>query len=100
ARLLAAAPARRGTGAGGAAARRRPLRRDGRRRRRCAVAGAGGGMTSEQREHLQPPAGVRRDYPLARLATVRTGGEAQFFARAGSDRELAELLSWSSASGL
>ncbi len=57
-------------------------------------------MTSEQHERLQPPAGVRRGYPLARFATVRTGGEAEFFARAGSDQELAELLSWSAAGGL
>jgi UDP-N-acetylmuramate dehydrogenase len=40
------------------------------------------------------PAGVQRDYPLARLATVRTGGRAAFFARAGSDAQLLELLAW------
>ena len=28
-----------------------------------------------------PPEGVERDYPLARLTTVRTGGAADFFAR-------------------
>jgi UDP-N-acetylenolpyruvoylglucosamine reductase len=38
-----------------------------------------------------------RDYPLARLTTVRTGGHADHFARAGSDRELAELLAWAGA---
>ena len=31
----------------------------------------------------EPPAGVRRDFPLARLTTVRTGGPAELFARAG-----------------
>ena len=44
-----------------------------------------------------PPAGVRRDYPLARLATVRTGGAARLFARAGSEAELLELLAWARA---
>lgn len=34
------------------------------------------------------------DFPLARLTTVRTGGPAQFFARAGSLRDLRELLGW------
>jgi UDP-N-acetylenolpyruvoylglucosamine reductase len=40
------------------------------------------------------PQGVREDYPLARLATVRTGGHAEHFARAGSEGEVRELLSW------
>ena len=30
------------------------------------------------------PPGVERDYPLARLTTIRTGGHGEFFARAGS----------------
>jgi UDP-N-acetylmuramate dehydrogenase len=34
------------------------------------------------------------EYPLARLTTVRTGGPAERFARAGSRRELIELLGW------
>ncbi len=34
------------------------------------------------------------DFPLARLTTVRTGGAAEHFARAGSRRELRELLEW------
>jgi UDP-N-acetylmuramate dehydrogenase len=33
-------------------------------------------------------ASVHHDYPLARLATVRTGGAAEHFARAGSEGEL------------
>jgi UDP-N-acetylenolpyruvoylglucosamine reductase len=45
------------------------------------------------------PAGVERDYPLARLATVRTGGNAQFFARAGSEAQLLELLAWARRMG-
>jgi UDP-N-acetylmuramate dehydrogenase len=40
------------------------------------------------------PRAVREDAPLARLSTVRTGGPAQYFARAGGERELAELLAW------
>jgi UDP-N-acetylenolpyruvoylglucosamine reductase len=40
------------------------------------------------------PAGVERDYPLARLTTVRTGGAADWFARPASSAELTELLSW------
>ena len=31
-----------------------------------------------------PPPGVQRDYPLARLTTIRTGGPAELFARAGT----------------
>jgi UDP-N-acetylmuramate dehydrogenase len=43
------------------------------------------------------PAAVQPDYPLARLTTVRTGGPAQFFARAGSEEVLRELLAWAAA---
>jgi UDP-N-acetylenolpyruvoylglucosamine reductase len=46
-----------------------------------------------------PPAGVERDYGLARLSTVRTGGAAEFFARAGSEQALRELLGWARAAG-
>jgi UDP-N-acetylmuramate dehydrogenase len=41
-----------------------------------------------------PPALIETDFPLARLTTVRTGGAAEFFARAGSETELQELLAW------
>jgi len=41
-----------------------------------------------------PPAGVQRDYPLARLTTIRTGGPADFFARPGTVAELFDLLVW------
>lgn len=40
------------------------------------------------------PAGLERDYPLARLTTVRTGGAAEWFARPGSEAQLIELLAW------
>ena len=46
------------------------------------------------------PAGVRRDEPLARLATVRTGGQADYFARAGSVEALSELLGWAAGQGI
>src|SRR5579872_4430748 len=40
------------------------------------------------------------DHPLTRLTTVRTGGAADWFARAGSRRELLELLSWAGSRSL
>jgi UDP-N-acetylmuramate dehydrogenase len=40
------------------------------------------------------PPGVERDYPLARLTTVRTGGPADLFARPGAEEELVRLLGW------
>jgi len=43
---------------------------------------------------MSPPAGVERDFPLARLTTVRTGGVGEYFARAGSEAQLLELLVW------
>jgi len=43
-----------------------------------------------------PPA-LRAKFPLARLTTVRTGGSAEWFARAGSEAQLIELLEWASA---
>ncbi len=46
------------------------------------------------------PPGVQRDYPLARLTTVRTGGPADLFARPGSMPELERLLAWAQTKGL
>ena len=46
------------------------------------------------------PDGVVRDYPLARLTTIRTGGAAELFARAGSLDQLERLVSWASTKGL
>jgi UDP-N-acetylenolpyruvoylglucosamine reductase len=40
------------------------------------------------------PQGVQPDHPLARMATVRTGGSAEFFARAGDIEALVALLAW------
>ena len=42
----------------------------------------------------QVPAGVERDYPLAGLTTVRTGGPGDFYARPDSLERLVELLTW------
>jgi UDP-N-acetylmuramate dehydrogenase len=47
-----------------------------------------------------PPALIQADFPLARLTTVRTGGAAEFFARAGSEAELLELLVWARGGGV
>ncbi|HWY17841.1 MAG TPA: UDP-N-acetylmuramate dehydrogenase [Solirubrobacteraceae bacterium] len=46
------------------------------------------------------PSIVQRDYSLARMATVRTGGSADWFARAGSGAQLRELLAWARAADL
>src|SRR5205823_312828 len=43
---------------------------------------------------------LQQDFSLARLSTVRTGGTAEFYARAGSEGELAELLAWAHATGV
>jgi UDP-N-acetylenolpyruvoylglucosamine reductase len=43
------------------------------------------------------PEGIQRDFPLARLTTVRTGGAGEYFARAGSEAQLRELLAWAAS---
>jgi UDP-N-acetylenolpyruvoylglucosamine reductase len=48
----------------------------------------------------QRPAGVQEGFPLARLSTVRTGGAAEFFARAGEEDQVLALLRWARAGGL
>ena len=48
----------------------------------------------------EPPAAVERDFPLERLTTVRTGGPADFFARARELATLEELLGWAGTEGL
>lgn len=49
---------------------------------------------------MKLPQGVRRDYPLSRLTTVRTGGVGELFARAGSEEQLLELLAWAARAGI
>ncbi len=43
---------------------------------------------------------MQRDFPMARLTTVRTGGPAEYFARPASVHELERLLSWAAESEL
>lgn len=42
---------------------------------------------------------IERDFPLARLTTVRAGGNAELFARPATQVELVELLSFAEAEG-
>jgi UDP-N-acetylenolpyruvoylglucosamine reductase len=49
---------------------------------------------------LAVPDGVERDFPLARLTTIRTGGPAELFARVGSLVRLERLLGWAAAAGV
>ena len=49
---------------------------------------------------VEAPPGVERDFPLSRLTTIRTGGQAEFFARPGSVGHLERLLAWAAESGL
>lgn len=46
------------------------------------------------------PVGIERDFPLARLTTVRTGGAADWFARPAEAERLVELLAWAESEGL
>jgi UDP-N-acetylenolpyruvoylglucosamine reductase len=43
---------------------------------------------------VKPPAGVESGFPLARLTTIRAGGQADFYARPDSSEALAVLLAW------
>jgi UDP-N-acetylenolpyruvoylglucosamine reductase len=47
-----------------------------------------------------PPEGAERNFPLARLTTVRTGGAADWFARPRDAAQLGELLAWANEAGL
>jgi UDP-N-acetylenolpyruvoylglucosamine reductase len=49
---------------------------------------------------VDAPSILQRNYPLARLTTIRTGGPAEYFARAGSVGELEQLLAWAADQGL
>ena len=48
---------------------------------------------------VEAPPALQRDFPLARLTTIRTGGPAEFFARPGSTGQLERLLAWAAESG-
>jgi UDP-N-acetylenolpyruvoylglucosamine reductase len=49
---------------------------------------------------MSAPQGVEREYPMARLTTVRTGGAAEWFARPEREHELVDLLGWAAEEGL
>lgn len=49
---------------------------------------------------MSAPAGVERGYPLARLTTVRTGGDADWFAAPAETEALVELLRWADSEAL
>jgi UDP-N-acetylmuramate dehydrogenase len=49
---------------------------------------------------VSAPAGVTRDYSLARLTTVRAGGSADFFARPETEEEVVGLLAWAAQEAL
>lgn len=44
--------------------------------------------------------GVERGYPLSRLTTVRTGGDADYFTRPGTADELVAALAWAREEGV
>ena len=46
------------------------------------------------------PPGVQREYPLARLTTIRTGGPAELFARVNTLEELERVLAWAAKEAL
>ena len=46
------------------------------------------------------PEGIQRDFSLARLTTIRTGGTAELFARPGTVAELEAVLAWAGAQGV
>ncbi len=48
----------------------------------------------------EPPDSVQRDFSLARLTTIRTGGNAEYFARPTTVAELEALLAWAAAEDL
>src|SRR5579872_1198992 len=58
------------------------------------------GRLSTLSDMPEPPPGVTRDYPLARLTTIRTGGHAEFFARPGTLPELEALVRWAAEAGI
>ncbi len=49
---------------------------------------------------MSAPVGVERDFSLARLTTVRTGGDADWFGRPTSVGQLSELLAWAAEEGI
>ena len=98
--LVDAEPSRARPGAA-AAGGRRPgddRRRRHLRARRCSACDES--RVTGAPDDADGPEGVERDYPLARLTTVRAGGPADLFARPEDEEELAELLRWAASEGI
>jgi len=49
---------------------------------------------------MTAPEGVERDFPLARLTTVRAGGPADHFARPETEGQLVTVLEWADGEGI
>jgi UDP-N-acetylenolpyruvoylglucosamine reductase len=49
---------------------------------------------------MSVPEGIERDHPLARLTTLRAGGNADFFARVSDEERLVAMLAWADEEGL
>jgi UDP-N-acetylenolpyruvoylglucosamine reductase len=49
---------------------------------------------------MSAPPGIERGFPLARLTTVRTGGDAEWFGRPGDAETLVGMLRWAEQEGL
>jgi UDP-N-acetylenolpyruvoylglucosamine reductase len=47
-----------------------------------------------------PPEGVQRDFPVGEVTTVKTGGAADWFLRAGDEELLVAALRWAEEEGL
>jgi UDP-N-acetylenolpyruvoylglucosamine reductase len=47
-----------------------------------------------------PPAGVSAKQPLSRLTTIRSGGDADWFARPSTQEGLVEMLRWAKTEGV
>jgi UDP-N-acetylenolpyruvoylglucosamine reductase len=47
-----------------------------------------------------PPPGVKPEQPLARLTTIRTGGDADWLARPSTQEELVGMLQWAESEGV
>ncbi len=59
----------------------------------------GAGDIFKLAEELVARMNVEQDFPLARLTTVRAGGNADLFARPASEGDLVELLAWAAGEG-
>jgi UDP-N-acetylenolpyruvoylglucosamine reductase len=49
---------------------------------------------------MSRPAGIERDFDLARLTTIRTGGRSDYFGRVGTLADLESALAWAVDAGL